>query len=170
MTCIFTSEVIMKVFAYGFAWCGEKSYILNPWNALDFTIVGASLISLTLPEGNLQIVKVFRMARLLRPLRVVSKNEGLKVSIMALFISLPAIINQLVIVILFFAIFAIVGVNLFKGSHEYCKTDGLSLSQTQIHTLINTQQDCLNYGGLWATLYTNFNDFGAGLNNIIFIS
>lgn len=34
--------------------------------------------------------------------------------------SVPAILNLLVIVLLFMVIFGIVGVNLFKGKFEYC--------------------------------------------------
>lgn len=93
MTAIFTFEVFLKVLAFGFIACGKHSYIRNAWNALDFFIVGASLLSLALPGYDLAILKLCRMTRLLRPLRAVSKNEGLKVSIKALFNSIPAIIK-----------------------------------------------------------------------------
>lgn len=49
MTIIFTTEVAAKIMAFGFFWCGQTSYMRSIWNAIDFFIVGASLISLTLP-------------------------------------------------------------------------------------------------------------------------
>ena len=123
MTVLFTFEVIIKVIALGFLFNGNDSYLKNYWNILDFFIVIISIISVTLPEDgseSLATFKVIRMARLLRPIRVISKNEYLRISIMALYISVPSILNLLVIVLLFMVIFGIVGVNLFKGRFEYC--------------------------------------------------
>ena len=68
------------------------------------------------------------MGRLFRPLRVLSRNEGLRISIQALVVAIPAMTKLLLIVGLFFVIFAIMGVTLFKGSFEYCDTDSTNLS------------------------------------------
>ena len=84
ITILFTIEVIVKVVSYGFIQNGDKSYLRNAWNCIDFTIVIVSIISLTVPveaSENLTVLKVIRMARLLRPIRVVSKNDGLRISI-----------------------------------------------------------------------------------------
>ena len=126
----------------------------NYWNLLDFIIVVISIISVTVPDDgseNLATFKVIRMARLLRPIRVISKNEGLKISLQALYVSVPSILNLLVIVLLFMAIFAIVGVNLFKGKFEYCDipdSDIVHLTQEQLGTIIVDSFDCYNYGGI----------------------
>ena len=74
------------------------------------------------------------MARLFRPLRIISKNENLKLSINALLVSVPAIGSLIVIVILIMFIFAIIAVNLFKGMSFYCDTSkiiGMSLKQLE---------------------------------------
>ena len=118
MTILFTFEVIFKVIAHGFLLNGKNSYLRNHWNILDFIIVVISLVSVSIPDESsegLATFKVIRMARLLRPIRVISKNDGLKIAIQALYVSVPAMLNLLVIVLLFMVIFAIVGVNLFKG-------------------------------------------------------
>ena len=130
MTSIFTLEVIIKVISRGFILNGRKSYILSWWNVLDFSIVIIALISLAIPNssGNLKILKIFRMGRLLRPLRVLSRNEGLKISIQALAMAIPNMMNLMIIVILFFMIFAIMGINLFKGQFQFCNTEKLSLT------------------------------------------
>ena len=123
MTILFSLEVIIKVIAHGFLLNGPDSYLRVAWNRLDFIIVIISIISVAIPDNqseSLATFKVIRMARLLRPIRVISKNEGLKISIQALYVSVPAILNLLVIVLLFMVIFGIVGVNLFKGKFEYC--------------------------------------------------
>lgn len=74
-------------------------------------------------------MKIFRLARLLRPLRLVGKDDGLKTAMGAINSSLPKILNQMMIVILFFSVVAIIGINMIKGLHEYCITDEITLSQ-----------------------------------------
>jgi len=44
-TSIFSTEVVIKVIALGFYFSGEKSYIRNEWNIVDFFIVISSIIS-----------------------------------------------------------------------------------------------------------------------------
>ena len=68
------------------------------------------------------------MGRLFRPLRVLSRNEGLRISIQALIVAVPAMAKLLLIVGLFFVIFAIMGITLFKGSFEFCDTASSHLS------------------------------------------
>jgi len=138
---------------------------------LDFMIVLTSLISLMVPSSGISFFKVIRMARLLRPIRVVSKNDGLKISIQALIVSVPAILNLLVIVFLFMLIFGIIGVNIFKGMYNYCDTSQMvGLSDEHIKTLIIEKFDCLNYGGEWATYHTNFDTIGDSILQMISMS
>ena len=56
-----------------------------------------------------------RTLRALRPLRAMAKMEGMKVVVNALVGALPDIFNVLVVCLLFWLIFAIIGVNLFMG-------------------------------------------------------
>jgi hypothetical protein len=88
------------------------------------------------------------MARLFRPLRIISKNENLKLSINALVISIPAIGSLLVIVLLILFIFAIISVNLFKGKSFYCDTSNIvGMTMKQIEQTIITKTDCITQGG-----------------------
>jgi hypothetical protein len=121
-TTFFTLEVIIKVIAFGFIFNGKDSFIRDAWNVIDLTIVIISIFSLCPVDVNLNALKVIRMARLLRPLRVISKSETLKLSMNALIISIPAISQLLLIVLLIMFIFGIVGVNLLKGKSFYCET------------------------------------------------
>jgi hypothetical protein len=68
----------MKVIVHGFCF-GEKTYIKDGWNQLDFMIVFFGILTWVLEayvEQEISFVKGFRALRALRPLRVVSKNEG----------------------------------------------------------------------------------------------
>jgi hypothetical protein len=79
-TSIFTAEIIIKVIALGFYFNGKLSYMKNEWNIVDFFIVVFSIISVSTALKTPSI-KIIRMARLLRPLRLISKNRNLQASI-----------------------------------------------------------------------------------------
>lgn len=71
----------MKIFTFGFILNGKTSYLRNPWNMLDFFIIILSVISLSPLPSELKIFKALRVAR---PLRLISRNKGLKVAVKAL--------------------------------------------------------------------------------------
>jgi hypothetical protein len=81
VSTIFAIELMLKVIVYGFAVNGPDSYIMNPWNVMDFIIVIFSLISIVFSEFDLGIIKVLRMLRVLRPLRMISRNPGLRIAV-----------------------------------------------------------------------------------------
>jgi hypothetical protein len=110
------------VIAVGFIANGPDSYIRNPWNILDFILV-IFAVTFTFPlGGDLAALKVIRMARVLKPLRVVSRNQNLRLSIQCLIIAIPAIGSLIVIILLLMFIFGIMSVNLFKGLSYFCNT------------------------------------------------
>jgi hypothetical protein len=84
------------------------------------------------------------MFRVLRPLRVINRNEGLKIAVKALMMAIPNIANVTIIMLLFFLIFGIIGISYFKGKYFYCNTDSLTFIS---YDIINTKWDCLNAGG-----------------------
>jgi len=71
-------------------------------------------------SSKLKSLKALRAFRGLRPLRMISRNEGLKLVVSALLRALPALGNLVMVCSLFFLVFAIVGVNLFKGRLYSC--------------------------------------------------
>jgi len=66
--------------AFGIIFNGELSYLRNSENVLDFVVIAFSLVSLFL-SVDLNSFKVLRLLRVLRPIRLIAKNEGLKISI-----------------------------------------------------------------------------------------
>ncbi|XP_015793193.1 sodium channel protein para-like isoform X2 [Tetranychus urticae] len=118
-TIIFTCEMLLKWFAYGF-----KSYFSNAWCWLDFIIVMVSLINFTVGQlgfSNIPAFKTMRTLRALRPLRAMSRLEGMRVVVNALIQAIPAIFNVLLVCLIFWLIFAIMGVQLFAGKFSYCR-------------------------------------------------
>jgi voltage-dependent calcium channel T type alpha-1I len=80
ISIIFIIECVIKVIVMGFYW-GNETYLKDSWNILDFTIVMASIINMIISyfsSQDIKFVRAFRALRGLRPLRVVSMNEGIK--------------------------------------------------------------------------------------------
>ena len=72
MTAIFCLEALLKIVTLGFLINGSKSYLRDGWNVLDFLIVSFSVVSLSV-DANLSFIKVLRVARILRPLRLIQR-------------------------------------------------------------------------------------------------
>ena len=74
---------------------------------------------------NINSIQILRLLKVLRPLRVISRNQGLKISIRSLAVAIPGIVNVSIISLIFYLIFGIIGVNYFKGRYYYCDTEHL---------------------------------------------
>lgn len=120
MTSFFCLEAAMKIIAFGFILGHKHTYMRNWSNVIDFIIVIFSIVSLAVGNSETKALKAFRLLRVLRPLRVISKNEGLRLGVQSLIMSIPDILNVLVISLLFFLVFGIFSVNYFKGGFFYC--------------------------------------------------
>lgn len=163
-TVSFFIECMIKIIALGFMFCyldeeGRSAYLRSVWNILDFIVVVASTMDLVVfisgnsAGGTLKSLKALRVLRALRPLRVIGRNEGLRLVVNALLSSIPAMTNVLMICLLFLMIFAIMGINFFKGVLFACQ--GLEIEQLD---LVTTKQDCLDLGGTWENARSNFDN------------
>ncbi|XP_069929149.1 sodium channel protein type 5 subunit alpha isoform X2 [Oryctolagus cuniculus] len=162
-TYVFVLEMVLKWVAYGF-----KKYFTSAWCWLDFLIVAVSLVSLvanTLGFSEMGPIKSLRTLRALRPLRALSRFEGMRVVVNALVGAIPSIMNVLLVCLIFWLIFSIMGVNLFAGKFGRCinQTEGdVPLN----HTVVNNKSECESFnvtGELyWTKVKVNFDNVGAG--------
>uniref|UniRef100_A0A670J131 Sodium channel protein n=1 Tax=Podarcis muralis TaxID=64176 RepID=A0A670J131_PODMU len=162
-TYIFVLEMLLKWVAYGF-----KKYFTNAWCWLDFLIVDVSLVSLiasTLGYSEMGPIKSLRTLRALRPLRALSRFEGMRVVVNALVGAIPSIMNVLLVCLIFWLIFSIMGVNLFSGKFGKCINNTIG-DDPMNQTLVNNKSDCQNLnetGELyWTKVRVNFDNVGAG--------
>ncbi|XP_069367023.1 sodium channel protein type 2 subunit alpha-like [Paralichthys olivaceus] len=162
---IFVLEMFLKWIAYGF-----KKYFTNYWCWLDFLIVDVSLISLvanSLGYSDFTAIKSLRTLRALRPLRALSRFEGMRVVVNALIGAIPSIMNVLLVCLIFWLIFSIMGVNLFAGKFGKC------VNRTGfIHsiTLVNNKSECLGMNDTqfyWTKVKVNFDNVGLGYLSLL---
>ncbi|XP_024936090.1 sodium channel protein para isoform X10 [Cephus cinctus] len=154
-TVIFFLEMLIKWLALGF-----KKYFTNAWCWLDFIIVMVSLINFVASlcgAGGIQAFKTMRTLRALRPLRAMSRMQGMRVVVNALVQAIPSIFNVLLVCLIFWLIFAIMGVQLFAGKYFKCvDTNKTTLS----HEIIPDRNACIAENYTWENSPMNFDHVG----------
>uniref|UniRef100_A0A8C8SWL3 Sodium channel protein n=1 Tax=Pelusios castaneus TaxID=367368 RepID=A0A8C8SWL3_9SAUR len=164
---VFVLEMLLKWVAYGF-----KVYFTNAWCWLDFLIVDVSLISLTanwLGYSELGAIKSLRTLRALRPLRALSRFEGMRVVVNALLGAIPSIMNVLLVCLIFWLIFSIMGVNLFAGKYYRC----INTTTDELFPInvVNNKSDCLallyTNEVRWVNVKVNFDNVGLGYLSLL---
>ncbi|CAF1006440.1 unnamed protein product [Rotaria sordida] len=152
-TIIFTVELILKWFAYGI-----KNYFTNGWNWLDFFIVLVSVLGVFLDwfgVADIPAFKSMRTLRALRPLKALSRFEGIRVVVNALIGAIPAIFNVLLVCLVFWLIFSIMGVQIFGGKFYKCVYVGTH-DRVHIRENVTNKMDCLNKNFTWENSRVNF--------------
>ncbi len=150
---LFALEAVMKALAYGFVF-DTGSYLRDFWNVMDFCIVVASLVDLSMTQIDIPMIRILRLLRTFRPLRFVSRNVHMKVMVRALFKSLGALCNTMILILMVFLMFSIVGVSFFSGKFQYCTVDIYANSN---------RATCMINGGSWKTYDMNFDNVVNGL-------
>ncbi|XP_033606691.1 sodium channel protein 60E isoform X3 [Cryptotermes secundus] len=113
---LFSVEMMLKWLALGF-W----RYFTSFWTILDFIIVFVSIFSLLIEENeNLKVLRSLRTLRALRPLRAISRWQGMRIVVNALMYAIPSIFNVLLVCLVFWLIFSIMGVQFFGGKFFKC--------------------------------------------------
>lgn len=125
-TIAFISEMLLKIATLNFIFGAKNAYLRNPWNVLDFFVVMASILSRVV-DDNVSWIKSLRVLRALRPLRVIKRVPELKQVVNSLFRAIPIISNVLALLAMFWLIFAILGVQLFKGKFYSCTDADVTL-------------------------------------------
>ncbi|UJR15131.1 hypothetical protein I4U23_002096 [Adineta vaga] len=154
-TIIFTAELVLKWFAYGI-----KNYFTNGWNWLDFLIVVVSVLGTLLDAlgvADIPAFKSMRTLRALRPLKALSRFEGIRVVVNALIGAIPSIFNVLLVCLVFWLIFSIMGVQLFGGKFYKCvyvdTHDRVALSEN-----VTNKVDCIQKNFTWENSRVNFDN------------
>uniref|UniRef100_A0ACB8FWR8 Uncharacterized protein n=1 Tax=Sphaerodactylus townsendi TaxID=933632 RepID=A0ACB8FWR8_9SAUR len=161
-TYIFILEMLLKWVAYGF-----YKYFTNAWCWLDFLIVDVSLVTLIaslVGKSDMGHMKSLRTLRALRPLRALSRFEGMRVVVNALVGAIPSIMNVLLVCLIFWLIFSIVGVNLFSGKFGKCVN--FTEEGSDLTPLVKNRSDCEKFNHTqriyWTTVKVNFDNVASG--------
>lgn len=162
-TVCFLLECFLKIVCYGFILDGN-SYLRDPWFCLDFFIVITSLIDLFLKDFNYEYLKILLLLRTLRPLRFLSHYKNLRIVVLALLESIGGLINVLIVILMVWVMFGILGINLLKGKMGYC-----DLGEGRSYYGVSLAQ-CGPAGGVWRTWGWNFDNIFNALVTLFILS
>ncbi|CAF3877318.1 unnamed protein product [Rotaria magnacalcarata] len=175
-TAIFTVEMIIKVIASGLLF-GSNTYLHTGWNVMDGFIVIISVVDvvamhrgMVTPSAEpdaashiLSMLRVFRLLRALRPLTVIHRAPGLQLVVRTLILSLRSIGQVVIICCIFFIIFGILGVQLFKGKFYFCEG---SLADS-----VETKQQCESMPNhRWQNHKYNFDNLGQAVLTLFILA
>ncbi|MCL2468233.1 MAG: ion transporter [Micrococcales bacterium] len=105
---IYVVEMVLKLIAF------RGSYFRSGWNLFDFVIVMTSLA----PTGGVfSGLRILRILRVLRILRLVSGLKPLRKIVSSISRSLPGISWTVLLMMIVYYVFAIVGIHLFRAEN-----------------------------------------------------
>ena len=150
---IFWFECICKIISTGFL-LTRGAYLTDGWNQLDFTVVVLTTIDFVLRycescSGDYTWVKVFRVARVMRPLRVATKFDNIKVIVDALLSAAGGVTAVLGLAAFLFLVFGVLGLNMFAGKFWTCQEEGFEMFN---------RTECMAAGYEWANPDQHFDN------------
>ncbi|XP_020294846.1 sodium channel protein 60E-like isoform X2 [Pseudomyrmex gracilis] len=150
---LFSVEMLLKWLALGFC-----KYFTSFWTILDFIIVFVSMFSLLIEENeNLKVLRSLRTLRALRPLRAISRWQGMRIVVNALMYAIPSIFNVLLVCLVFWLIFSIMGVQFFGGKFFKCVDEnGNRLDILEVSTM----EECYSKNYTWENSKITFDHVG----------
>lgn len=116
ISIIFAVEALLKIVVFGLI-RHEGAYLRQGWNIIEFVIVVTSILNLIFPST----LSSFRAFRALRPLRLLGQFASMNTIIASIVASAKALGKVLLVGGFFFLVFAIIGVEFFRGKLYRCE-------------------------------------------------
>ena len=107
----YTIEMCLKIIAMGF-FSRPFSYLRDPWNVLDFSLVVLGWISSIFQNEN---ITPLRIVKLLRPLRTINSMPGMSGLVATILNSAPAMLNVLFLFVFMLILFSTISCQLLMG-------------------------------------------------------
>ncbi len=149
---MFVVEAALKILRHGRRW---YLYFTDPWNLFDFAIV----VFCFLPVGG-QYAAVFRLARVLRALRLITAIPRLQLLVGSLLKSIPSLAYVGLLLTVLFYIYAVVGVFLFRGN-DPVHFDALSTALLTLFRVVTLEDwtDVMYIQMYGSAVYPGYADF-----------
>lgn len=118
---VFCFEALLKMVTMGLV-LHKGAYLRSRWGAFEAAVALSGLLDVVLPRSNQSaILVVGRTLRVLRVMRLANRIRNLRVVTEALTTSTSGYINVLIVAVLTYLGFGILGVNLYLGKLWYCE-------------------------------------------------
>ncbi|XP_076333585.1 voltage-dependent calcium channel type D subunit alpha-1-like [Tachypleus tridentatus] len=111
-TTVFALEFLLKLIAFNF-----KNYFGDAWNVFDFIIVLGSFIDIVYseinPGSNIISINFFRLFRVMRLIKLLSRGEGIRTLLWTFIKSFQALPYVALLIVMVFFIYAVIGMQVF---------------------------------------------------------
>ncbi|XP_023242929.1 voltage-dependent calcium channel type D subunit alpha-1-like [Centruroides sculpturatus] len=172
-TSVFTVEITLKAIAYGLI-LHKGSFCRSYFNLLDVLVVCVSLVSFAYGNGTISVVKILRVLRVLRPLRAINRAKGLKYVVKCVIVAVKTIGNIMLVTYLLQFMFAVIGVQLFKGKFFRCTDSTKMVEKTCKGEYIIYQGGDINKPTIeerkWENNEFNFDDVAKAMLTLFTVS
>lgn len=165
---VFLVEVLLKM-----AWLGPyhgathlvgKGYLQYPWNVFDLVMTVTAIVPAVLvfvPNEYAEIaVGWLRVFRVVRPWSLVGRNRLLMLVFRSLASAVRALRNVVVLTVLVWFTYSVLGVQLFRGSFYACSTSAAAEwgSETYYGARLTSRSACLAANYSWVNSRRNFDN------------
>ena len=163
----FSCEALVKIIAMGFI-AHPGAYARDPWHAMDGAVTAASVLAVFARSDAFAAIRAFRVARALRPLRLVKRFRGARVVAASLALAFPKMVDVLLLGVFQHVVFAILGVQLFSGKFWRCTDAAVTRRDECVGAYVDANDAAIwlsrgeeerGYGGFDAV--ARFGDFAA---------
>ncbi|KAK2156437.1 hypothetical protein LSH36_213g02000 [Paralvinella palmiformis] len=172
-TSVFGVEIALKVIAYGLV-LHEGAFLRSLFNLLDLLVVAVAIVSYFLNADAISVVKILRVLRVLRPLRAINRAKGLKHVVQCVIVAVKTIYNIMLVTFLLQFMFAVIGVQLFKGTFHYCSdTSKMTEAECKGQYIVFKDGDILKpmvRDREWSNSNFNFDDVSQGMLTLFTVS
>ena len=169
-TLVFSIEFISRVMAVGL-WQTRHAYLKSGWNVMDTVVLVFAIVDelQLFPGGN--VAKVMRLARALRPLRLMKRNAGMKLLIDALIGTLYPVVYVLLFACITALAFALVGQGLYRNLLDRCSTPGAEYPAGRIECSgYHVQENGILVQRAWVKPYATFDTLPSALLTLFQLS
>ena len=161
----FALEVSLKSFAFGL-----RRFLRERVNRLDLCIVLFAILEICLTSaGGLGAIRSLRILRAIRPLRALTKSPGMRMVLKSVALSVGAMANVSAVLLLVFAVFGILGVQIFAGRFYRCDDPTVPNKAACVGTYVHPVTG-ITLQRTWANAYLNFDSLPDALVSLFVAS
>lgn len=165
LTACFAAECAMKIVVFGF-----RRFARQRVNQLDLFIVASTLFEYALTSaGGLGAVRSLRILRAVRPLRALTKSSGMRTVLKSVALSVGAMVNVSVVMLMFFVIFGIMGVQIFAGRFYRCNDPSVRHRSECVGSFAHPTEGDVELRR-WRNAYLNFDNLYRALVSLFVTS
>ena len=161
----FALEVSLKSFAFGL-----RRFLNERVNRLDLCIVLFAVLEICLTSaGGLGAIRSLRILRAIRPLRALTKSPGMRLVLKSVALSVGAMANVSAVLLLVFAVFGILGVQIFAGRFYRCDDPTVPNKAACVGTYVHPVTG-ITLQRTWSNAYLNFDSLPDALVSLFVAS